>query len=105
LSGGLRQRAMLAQAIAASPKLVIADEPTSNLDVTVQARILMLFKKLRDELGLTVLIITHDLGLVRSLADHIVVLCSGEVVEGGPVGEVLQHPRHSYTQQLLEAAK
>ncbi len=105
LSGGLRQRAMLAQAIAASPKLVIADEPTSNLDVTVQARILMLFKKLRDELGLTVLIVTHDLGLVRSLADHMVVLSSGEVVEGGPVEEVLQHPRHSYTQQLLEAAK
>jgi ABC-type dipeptide/oligopeptide/nickel transport system ATPase component len=105
LSGGLRQRAMLAQAIAANPKLVIADEPTSNLDVTVQARILTLFKKLRDDLKLTVLIITHDLGLVRSLADQVVVLSSGRVVEEGPAGEVLQHPRHVYTQQLLEAAK
>ena len=105
LSGGLRQRAMLAQAIAANPKLVIADEPTSNLDVTVQARILTLFKKLRDDLQLSILIITHDLGLVQSLADQVVVLSEGKVVEQGPAQEVLQRPQHAYTQQLLEAAK
>ena len=105
LSGGLRQRAMLAQAIAANPKLVIADEPTSNLDVTVQARILTLFKKLRDDLQLSILIITHDLGLVRSLADQVVVLCDGKAVEQGPAAEVLDRPQHNYTQQLLEAAR
>ncbi len=105
LSGGLRQRAMLAQAMAANPQLIIADEPTSNLDVTVQARILTLFKKLRDEFRLTLLLITHDLGLVQYLSDHVVVLSGGKVVEQGPASDVLQRPQEPYTQTLLEALK
>jgi ABC-type glutathione transport system ATPase component len=103
LSGGLRQRAMIAQAIACGPSLVIADEPTSSLDVTVQARILQLFARLRKELGLAVVFITHDLGIARYLADEVVVMCCGEVVERGPVASVLSAPRQSYTRELIAA--
>jgi peptide/nickel transport system ATP-binding protein len=103
LSGGLRQRAMVAQAIACGPSLLIADEPTSSLDVTLQARILELFARLRTELGLAVIFITHDLGIARHLADEVIVMCRGEVVERGPVASVLSAPRQSYTRDLIAA--
>ena len=103
LSGGMRQRAMIAQAVAAGPKLIIADEPTSNLDVTIQARILELFRKLCDELKLSIVLITHDLGVVEHLADDVVVLFQGKAVEAGPVRQILQNPRHEFTKQLMEA--
>ena len=103
LSGGLRQRAMIAQAIIAHPKLVIADEPTSNLDVTVQARIMALLKKLRQELKLSVLLITHDLGMVQHLADEVAVMQQGSIVEAGTAAQVLGNPRHPYTTQLMKA--
>ncbi|HNV24491.1 MAG TPA: ABC transporter ATP-binding protein [Candidatus Omnitrophota bacterium] len=103
LSGGMRQRAMIAQAIAASPKLIIADEPTSNLDVTLQAEIIELFQELNQKLHLAILLITHDLGLVRHLSDDLVVMKSGRIVEKGRTKDVLAMPRHSYTQELLEA--
>lgn len=103
LSGGLRQRAMIAQAIAGSPKLLIADEPTSNLDVTLQAKIIELFIKLKTELKLSILLITHDLGMVQYLADHVAVMRLGQIVEQGKIREVIQRPAHSYTRQLIEA--
>lgn len=103
LSGGMRQRAMIAQAIAAHPKLMIADEPTSNLDVTLQARIMELFRKLNKEFRLTILLITHDLGMVRHMADHVSVMTEGKVVESGITDDVLMHPKHSYTRELMEA--
>lgn len=103
LSGGLRQRAMLAQAIAGGPRLIIADEPTSSLDVTIQARVLDLFRRLRRELKLSVLLITHDLGIVGHLADRVAVMNAGRVVECGAVREVLARPQHVYTRQLMEA--
>ena len=105
LSGGLRQRAMIAQAIAASPKLVIADEPTSNLDVTIQAKILGLFKKLRKEMHLSILLITHDLGLVRFIADRMFVLHDGLIAEEGDPRVILEAPRHDFTKRLLSATK
>ncbi len=105
LSGGMRQRAMIAQAIAASPSLLIADEPTSSLDVTLQAKILELFKSLRDHFKLSVILITHDLGVVAHAADHVVVLDHGRVVESGKVQDVVHHPRHAYTQQLMKTLK
>ncbi len=103
LSGGLRQRAMIAQAIAADPKLIIADEPTSNLDVTLQAQIMELFLELKDKLKLSILLITHDLGLVARQAHNLVVMKEGRVVEQGATQEVMQNPRHAYTQQLMQA--
>ena len=105
LSGGMRQRAMIAQAIAASPSLLIADEPTSSLDVTLQAKILELFKNLRDHFKLSVILITHDLGVVSHVADHMVVLDCGRVVESGKTQDVVHHPRHAYTQQLMKTLK
>ena len=103
LSGGLRQRAMIAQAVAAHPKLIIADEPTSNLDVTWQAHIMELFRTLRDELKISILLITHDLGMVAHLADHVAVLFNGKIVEHGETKEILEHPKHPYTMELMEA--
>ncbi len=103
LSGGLRQRAMLSLAIATNPKLLIADEPTSNLDVTLQARIVELLKKLRQELKLTILLITHDLGLVTHLADEVAILYNGKVVEKGVAQEVFVQPEHPFTEQLVKA--
>jgi oligopeptide/dipeptide ABC transporter ATP-binding protein len=104
LSGGLRQRAMIAMALAAGPKLLIADEPTTALDVTVQKQILDLLDRLRRELKLGLLFITHDLGVVAQVAERIAVMYAGRIVEEGPTREVLTEPRHPYTQGLLRAS-
>jgi oligopeptide/dipeptide ABC transporter ATP-binding protein len=104
LSGGLRQRAMIAMALAARPRVLIADEPTTALDVTVQKQILELLATLGRELKLSMLFITHDFGVVAQIADRVAVMYAGRVVEQGPTGEVLRHPRHPYTEGLLRAA-
>jgi len=104
LSGGLRQRAMIAMALAMRPRVLIADEPTTALDVTVQKQILELLMRLRDELHLTLLFITHDLGVVGQIANRIAVMYAGRIVETGPTHEVLTNPRHPYTEGLLRAA-
>ena len=101
LSGGQRQRALLAVALAAEPDLLIADEPTAALDATLRAQVLDLLDSLRRERGLTILLITHDLSLVAEACDRVVVVYAGEVVEEGPVDELLAAPRHPYTQALL----
>ncbi|AGW41910.1 oligopeptide transporter [Leifsonia xyli subsp. cynodontis DSM 46306] len=103
LSGGQRQRAMIAQSISCDPKLLIADEPTTALDVTVQAEILELLRSLRDRLDSAILLITHDMGVVADLADNIVVMRKGDIVESGTVAEVFAAPKHPYTVALLEA--
>jgi ABC-type dipeptide/oligopeptide/nickel transport system ATPase component len=103
LSGGMRQRAMIALALALNPRLIIADEPTSNLDVTLQARIIDLFCKLRDEKGISILLITHDLGVVRRISERVYVMSAGRVVESGATDSILLTPTHPYTRQLLEA--
>ena len=104
LSGGLRQRAMIAMALAGGPRLLIADEPTTALDVTVQKQILDLLNELRRELHLGLLFITHDLGVVARVADRVVVLYAGRIVEEGPARDVLARPRHPYTEGLLAAS-
>jgi oligopeptide/dipeptide ABC transporter ATP-binding protein len=104
LSGGLRQRVMIAMALAAGPQLLIADEPTTALDVTVQQKILELLEKLRRDLALSLLFITHDLGVVARITDRIAVMYAGRIVEQGPAFEVLRNPRHPYTEALLRAA-
>lgn len=101
LSGGLRQRAMIALALCAAPSLVIADEPTTALDVTVQAEILALLRDMRQTFDLSVLLITHDLGVIAELADRVAVMYSGNIVEEGPVTQVLREPAHPYTRALL----
>lgn len=103
LSGGMRQRAMIAMALACNPRLLIADEPTTALDVTIQAQILELIKKLQAEMGMSVLFITHDLGVVAEMADRVVVMYTGRAVEDGPVEEVLMRPRMPYTMGLLNS--
>lgn len=103
LSGGLRQRAMIAHALAGEPKLLIADEPTSNLDVTVQAKIIELFKEIRNKKDLSIILITHDLGLVEHIADKIIVMNKGSIVESGSVQQILHAPQTAYTKELLEA--
>lgn len=103
LSGGQRQRAMIAQSISCDPKLLIADEPTTALDVTVQAEILDLIRSLRDRLGSAVLLITHDMGVVADIADHIVVMRKGEVVEANDTLSLFRSPQHPYTKALLDA--
>ena len=103
LSGGMRQRVMIAMALSCQPSLLIADEPTTALDVTIQARILDLIKLLRDETGMSVMFITHDMGVVAEIADRVVVMRDGEKVEEGPVEEIFRAPRHPYTKALLAA--
>jgi peptide/nickel transport system ATP-binding protein len=103
LSGGLRQRAMIAMALVCGPSLLIADEPTTALDVTIQAQILALVKELQADLGMAVLIITHDLGVVANMAEEVVVLYAGRVVEQGPVNAIFERPAHPYLRALLRA--
>ncbi len=102
-SGGMRQRVMIAIAFACNPKLLIADEPTTALDVTIQAQIMNLIKELQREMGTSVILITHDLGVVANVAHRVVVMYSGKIVERGRSLEVFEHPRHPYTNALLEA--
>ena len=104
-SGGMRQRAMIAMALACEPRVLIADEPTTALDVTTQAEILRLIKRLQDENGLAVLFITHDMGVVAQIADDVLVMLRGRVVEHAPVQELFARPHDPYTQRLLEASK
>ena len=103
LSGGQRQRVMIAMALANEPDLLIADEPTTALDVTIQAQILELLKQLQAELGMSMLLITHDLGVVRKMASRVNVMCRGEIVEHGEASDVFDKPQHEYTKHLLEA--
>jgi peptide/nickel transport system ATP-binding protein len=104
LSGGMLQRVLIAIAIAGDPELLVADEATTALDVTVQAEIIELLRRLRDERGLGILFVSHDLGVIAELCDHVVVFYAGEVVETGPVEEILRRPRHPYTQAMLRVA-
>ena len=103
LSGGMRQRAMIAMALSTKPKLLIADEPTTALDVTIQAQVLDLMKDLVKEFGMAILFITHDLGVIAQVADQVAVMYLGNIVESGPVREVLRSPAHPYTQGLFHA--
>lgn len=103
LSGGMRQRVMIAIALACDPEVLIADEPTTALDVTVQAQILGLLAELKKTQRMALVIVTHDLGVVAGVADRVVVMYGGRVVESGPVGDMLRHPRHPYTQALLRS--
>jgi peptide/nickel transport system ATP-binding protein len=101
LSGGMRQRVMIAMALACGPRLLIADEPTTALDVTIQAQILELLIRLKEELGMAVMLITHDLGVIADTAQRVVVMYAGRVVEEAPVRDLFANPRHPYTQGLL----
>jgi len=103
LSGGQRQRVMIAMAIANEPDILIADEPTTALDVTIQAHLLQLLKDLRDRFGMALLLITHDLTIVRKMADRLSIMTAGEIVEAGPTQEIFARPRHPYTQRLIAA--
>ncbi|NLT43830.1 MAG: ABC transporter ATP-binding protein [Anaerolineae bacterium] len=102
-SGGMRQRAMIAMALSCDPQLLIADEPTTALDVTIQAQIIELVKRLRDDLGMAVIWITHDLGIVAGLADRVIVMYAGYIIESSPVKELYANPRHPYTVGLLRS--
>lgn len=102
-SGGMRQRVMIAIALACHPKLIIADEPTTALDVTIQAQILELMKETQAKMGTSIILITHDLGIVAGMCDRVIVMYGGEIVESGPVDEIYATPRHPYTQGLLRS--
>lgn len=102
LSGGMRQRVMIAMALACDPKLLIADEPTTALDVTIQAQIMQLLKELQREMGMSMILITHDIGLVAQMADRVMVMYAGQVIEEAPVKELFGNPRHPYTRALLD---
>ncbi len=103
LSGGMRQRVMIAMAMSCHPKLLIADEPTTALDVTIQAQILDLMKRLKEERSMGMLLITHDLGVVAEMCDRVVVMYAGRVVEEAPVKELFANPQHPYTQGLIRS--
>jgi oligopeptide/dipeptide ABC transporter ATP-binding protein len=103
LSGGMRQRVMIAVALACDPKLLIADEPTTALDVTIQAQILELLNRLQEELGMSIILITHDLGVVAETCDRVIVMYAGQVFEEGPVGDVFNNPQNPYTEGLLKS--
>ena len=103
LSGGLRQRVMIAMAMACNPRLLIADEPTTALDVTIQAQILSLMEELKTRVGASIILITHDLGVVAEMAQRVIVMYAGQVVEQAPVGDLFAHPLHPYTRGLLGA--
>ena len=103
LSGGQRQRVMIAMALANEPDLLIADEPTTALDVTIQAQLLALLVSLQRRLGMAILFITHDMGIVRRLADRLCIMQQGKIVEAGETAEVMERPRHPYTRHLLAA--
>jgi len=103
LSGGMQQRVMIAMAIAAEPKLLIADEPTTALDVTIQAQILDLLRDLKQRLGMSILLITHNLGIVGDIADRVAVMYAGQIVEQAPARELLRRPLHPYTQALMNS--
>ena len=103
LSGGMRQRVMIAMGLICHPKLLIADEPTTALDVTIQAQILELMMELKDKLGMAIIMITHDLGIVASMCDRIAVMYAGRIVETGTCDEIFYHPKHEYTKGLLES--
>jgi oligopeptide/dipeptide ABC transporter ATP-binding protein len=103
LSGGLRQRAMIAMSLSCNPTLLIADEPTTALDVTTQAQILDLLRRLQDEYNMAIMMITHDLGVIAEMADHVVVMYLGQVVESAPVDDIFHNPKHPYTKALLES--
>jgi oligopeptide/dipeptide ABC transporter ATP-binding protein len=102
-SGGMRQRVMIAMALACSPRLLIADEPTSALDVTIQAQILDLMNELKTKTGTSIIFITHDLGVIAEMADHVAVMYAGTIVEKAKVGEIFRAPRHPYTRALLKS--
>ncbi|MFW6116281.1 MAG: ABC transporter ATP-binding protein [bacterium] len=102
-SGGMRQRAMIAMALSCNPSLLIADEPTTALDVTIQAQILQLMRDLRQEIGMAILFITHNLGVIAQIADEVAIMYLGKIVEEGPVREIFHNPKHPYTYNLLRA--
>jgi len=103
LSGGMRQRAMIAMALSCQPKLLIADEPTTALDVTIQAQILQLLKEIQREMGMAVMLITHDLGVVSEIADRVAVMYAGRIVEVAPIEAIFRQMRHPYTRGLLDS--
>ncbi len=101
MSGGMRQRAMIALALSCRPKLLLADEPTTALDATVQIQVLLLLAQLQEELGLSIIFVTHDIGVAIEVSSRLAVMYGGQIVETGPLAEVVEHPRHPYTQGLL----
>lgn len=103
LSGGMRQRVMIAMALSCNPKLLIADEPTTALDVTIQAQIMQLLRDLKKELGMSIILITHDMGLVAEMADRVLVMYAGQIVEEATVAELFTNPSHPYTKALLQS--
>ena len=103
LSGGMRQRAMIAMAVSCNPKLLIADEPTTALDVTIQAQILDIMKDLKKKLNTSIMLITHDLGVIAEMAEYVVVMYAGKVIEEAPVIELFENPMHPYTEGLMKS--
>ena len=102
LSGGMQQRAMIAMALCGRPSLLVADEPTTALDVTVQAEIMKLLRELKEQLEMAVILITHNFGIIRGLADEVAVMFRGRIVERGPTEDILRHPQHPYTKALID---